>query len=240
MKKKRKYVRKTPEDQKPINIGVDEKDTRPKKREALPVLVPDANQIKAQKTRDRRLLRDGKGELADKILPLTSITRHLPDGKRTFIEYARLVGDTDERFKQMLEKWDSTSRGEQLLIPLEELARTYNITPGELLGKVTQVAYEHNTDISNYMAAVMQPDVVKKTIDMALTEEGFKDRELLHKHSGFTPTPQQGSNILIQSKLSQTNADKSGDGMSLPTMEEDVVPMGRIVRESVEGELVED
>lgn len=179
--------------------------------------------------------------VAEVILPLSRITSKLPGGKRTFIEYARLLVETDPRFAVMLDIWDESKPGDQDRLSLEGLARAADISPGELLGKVTQVAYEHNTNLANYMASVHQPDIVEHTINRALTDDGFKDRKLILESLGFAPTP-KGPSILIQNKISaQASAGDGGKGnMGLVPFEDDVMEISPAARGVVDAELVKD
>jgi hypothetical protein len=43
---------------------------------------------------------------------------------------------------------------------------------------------------------VRQPEVVEKTIQMALKPSGVKDRQMLHKATGFLPMPKNTSTVI--------------------------------------------
>lgn len=222
-----------------IDIGV-------KSRKKPVKLIRDTDPVALDRTKTQHLIRDKTKSLtlektpASVILPMSRITKHLPGGKETFIEYIRLLDSPDPRYHVLLEKWDESSPKEKDRLSLDGLARMADISPGELLGKVAQIAYEHNTDLANFLASVHQPDIVAHTIERAMTDDGFRDRELILKAVGFAPTP-QGPNILIQNRLSQqAAAGDGGEKMGLVPFEDKVVEMSPIVRGAVEAELVEE
>ena len=56
------------------------------------------------------------------------------------------------------------------------------------------------------LASVNHPAVVEKTVEVAMTPEGVKDREFLHKHVGFIPVgsgqPQQPLSVTVNANSS--------------------------------------
>lgn len=161
---------------------------------------------------------------------LASASRRVKGGKTTMIGYAAALVDEDERFKVLVEHFIRLSRREQEATSLDCLCASANIAPGEFLGKVTQVAFEQNMDVSNMIAAVHQPDVVAYTIRQALRPKGHQDRRMLFQHSGFLPTP-KGAEIHILNALSARASTKDDEKGGLPDFESEVIELSAVTRE---------
>lgn len=159
---------------------------------------------------------------------LGAAIRKLKGGRITLLAYASVLADKDERFAYMISYFNQLSKSEKLNVRMEDLCAAAGIPPGEFLGKVTQVAFEQNMDLSNLIAAISQPEVVEYTIQQAQTPEGHKDREFLMKHSGFLPQA-KGTEIQILNQIAaQANAQESA--ASLPAHEDDIVELAEVTR----------
>lgn len=159
---------------------------------------------------------------------LAAAIRKVPGGKITLLAYAAVLADEDKRFDYMLSYFNQLTQAEKRQVRVDDLCAVAGIPPGEFLGKVTQVAFEQNMDLSNLIAAVSQPEVVEYTIQQAQTPEGQKDRELLMKHSGFLPQA-KGTEIQILNQIA-ARANVSESAASLPTHEDDVVDLAEVTR----------
>ncbi len=160
---------------------------------------------------------------------LASASLRIKGGKAVMVGYASMVED-DKRFQVLVEQFSRLSRDEQAHTRLEDLCAAAEITPGEFLGKVTQVAFEQNTDLSNLIAAVHQPDIVAYTIKQAKRPKGHQDRRMLFQHAGFLPTP-KGAEIHILNALSARASAKGDEKGGLPTFEEEVIELSAVTRE---------
>lgn len=81
-------------------------------------------------------------------------------------------------------------------LPIEAFCVAAKYSPQALLGDITGILVRQGATASAIITAVNQARVVQKTVDMALTDEGFSDRELFHKATGFLPTPQKGIKVI--------------------------------------------
>lgn len=81
-------------------------------------------------------------------------------------------------------------------LPIEAFCVAAKYTPQALLGDITAILVRQGAVASAIITAVNQARVVQKTIDMALTDEGFEDRKLFHTATGFLPTPKTGVKVI--------------------------------------------
>lgn len=163
---------------------------------------------------------------------LTYAISRIPGGKVTFLEYARL--SVNEKVKALLALWDGMNLKTKKDTSIESLCDRVELPPVDLLKEVTGLAYEYNTDLSNFIAAVAQPRVVEAGIKKALKMDGVDDRRMLHQHSGFIPTPKGPSiNIGVNASAQAAAAAKNtvqGDESGLPDFETDVSRTVGVIR----------
>ena len=157
-----------------------------------------------------------------------------------FLDYART--SDDGRVVDLIEKFDALSEYDQGVITVPDLCAAAGITFAELLGEVVRVAFSHNTDLSNLIAAVNQPKVVQATVDAALKADGADDRKILHQHSGFVPIPKGSSTIVrFQQLINNAREVEPGDSPNtLPPFENDTIlfntaQRGKLLPADIEG-----
>lgn len=202
-----------------VNMGVE---PAPRSNGAGVLVKPTETSHRALGRRDSPPRLPFKGTLA-------SASLRLKGGKTAMVGYAAMVTD-DPRFPVLVENFTRLSRREQTTTRLEDLCASAEISPGEFLGKVTQVAFEQSADISNLIAAVHQPDVVAYTIKQAKRPKGHMDRRMLFQHAGFLPMP-KGTEINILNALSARASAKDDEKGGLPTFEEEVIELSAVTRE---------
>jgi len=83
------------------------------------------------------------------------------------------------------------------LLPIEAYCVAAGISPMRALEIIMGAAVRIGAQASTIIAAVNHPRVVEKTVEMALTDDGFSDRMVLHKAAGFVPMP-KGNQTTIQ------------------------------------------
>jgi hypothetical protein len=74
-------------------------------------------------------------------------------------------------------------------VPLEAFCLAARVSPLRVVEIITAIAVRLSVQSSAIIAAVTHPQVVEKTVDMALTDDGEADRATLHRATGFLPTP---------------------------------------------------
>jgi hypothetical protein len=90
-------------------------------------------------------------------------------------------------------------------LPLEAYCYAADINPLRVVEWLTAILVRQGVQASTMLAATWHPAVVKKTIDMALTDKGTAERAMLHKATGFLPTP-KGSQTIVNVQPGSANA----------------------------------
>jgi hypothetical protein len=92
-------------------------------------------------------------------------------------------------------------------LPIEAFCVAAGVSPLRILEILTAVLVRNSVQASQVIAAVNHPQVVSKTVEMALTDDGVEDRAVLHKHAGFLPTPAGAkTNIVVTQNASASAA----------------------------------
>jgi hypothetical protein len=81
-------------------------------------------------------------------------------------------------------------------VPIEAFCLAARVSPLRILEIITAIAVRLSVQSSAILATVSHPQVVEKTIDIALTDDGVEDRAMLHRAAGFLPAP-KGSHTNI-------------------------------------------
>lgn len=125
--------------------------------------------------------------------------------------------------------WDSLTKYDRRRPSLEELCDAVGLCHGKLLGSVVEAAYACNMDVSNFVAAVAHPKIVKASIDRALQTNGVEDRRMQFQHSGFLPMP-RGPAISVFTTISVTKPHEDQFETPLPPFEEDSIEKSKYLR----------
>jgi len=91
-------------------------------------------------------------------------------------------------------------------LPVEAYCLAAGVAPHRILEILTACVLRLGAQASSIIAAVNHPRVVAKTIDVALTDDGVKDREMLHKHANFLPTPAGAKTSIVVTQNATANA----------------------------------
>lgn len=114
-----------------------------------------------------------------------------------FIEMVRLARTSDPGAARFLEAWDAlTPSAQHSSRVADEVCEQVGLAPLELLKTVADAACRYAMYAAQITAAVALPSVVGRSIETALTDEGFTDRKMLFQHSGLLPIP-SGSQTTI-------------------------------------------
>jgi hypothetical protein len=81
-------------------------------------------------------------------------------------------------------------------ISLEELCAAAEVSPHDLQSAIMDAIHRLFRYDATFRLSSAQTDVADKTVNMALTDEGFKDREMYMKIVGLMPQP-KGAQTLI-------------------------------------------
>jgi len=102
--------------------------------------------------------------------------------------------------------YHSIDEEEARALPLEAFCYAAKVNPLRVLQELTSVLVSQGATASTLLTAVWHPKVVRKTIEVALTDKGFADRQVLHKATGFLPLPKGAQTIVNVNNQANVNA----------------------------------
>lgn len=98
-----------------------------------------------------------------------------------------LRASDDHAVRRVLEARDAIPFECIRLLPWEAFCAKADVSPLRLVQAMTDVCRVMSKQFATVIASVNHPAVVEKSVEVAMTDEGVKDREFLHKHAGFIP-----------------------------------------------------
>jgi hypothetical protein len=101
-------------------------------------------------------------------------------------------------------------------LPIEAYCAAASVSSLRILEILVGLIVRRGAQASTIIAAVNQPRVVQKTVEMALTDEGVTDRTNFHKATGFLPMP-KGAQTTIN--IQQSTTASAGGVVVAPTPE---------------------
>lgn len=164
-------------------------------------------------------LRDISGTIRRSARERTQLNKRLPLDRQLPVEHAMPYGisadllnswpqviamSDDPRVLAVLAAYRRLPKGLAKHFPIEGFCVAANFPPSQLLIEITNILARQSAAASAIITAVNQPRVIQKTVDMALTDEGFADRKLFHTATGFLPTNKKG--IVITNNMPQAAA----------------------------------
>jgi len=156
---------------------------------------------------------------------ISRLVDKLPEGKLTLLEVLR-ASDAPEA-RRFIAIYDDLTLPSYVrrYVPLEGFALAAGLSPTRLW-EVTLQAYRKQTEqLGALRAAMHHEQIVDKSSDAALGNEGIEDRMAHLKHMGFLPAA-KGSTININANASATAAAQSVATIAdLPSPEETIRKM---------------
>lgn len=160
---------------------------------------------------------------------ISHILRKANGGMKQVIEALR--GYDDEDAQNFVEKYDSLSVEDRRRVTVEEIATACEIKTLDLLAAATKALFIENQTIAGIIASTSHPGIVKKSVEMAGTDGGHRDREMLHIAQGFLPSPKGSTFISQRIQVANFSDDakpvepETIEGVELPTMDDDILGM---------------
>jgi hypothetical protein len=102
-------------------------------------------------------------------------------------------------------------------VPLEAYAVAAKISPTKLFGLIAEEMMDEGQKTIELLTRASHPEVVQKTIQMALKPSGVKDREMIHRAIGFLPTPKNSCTVV--NNRAHIDARSTANVAVLPPME---------------------
>jgi hypothetical protein len=150
--------------------------------------------------------------------------------RRQFMELARLAVQFDAKLAPVVEDWDRMKPPLQKAVDLDALCEAHGADPTHFISIVGEAQMRFRDNASVILAALSLPSVVQKSIDMALIDEGVKDREMLFQHSGLLPQP-KASQIRALNCAAIRAEVNTNIGEPLPTFEETIADSDELTGE---------
>jgi hypothetical protein len=161
--------------------------------------------------------------------------RNHKEGIAGVIEAMRAFDEEDAQ--DFVEKYDSLSPSDRKRITISEVCVAAGLRPIDLLGTATKAVFQYSQTASSLISSSNHPAVTEKTVKMALTDGGHRDREFIHTAQGYLPLP-KGATII--GRLTQVanfgDSDKpvepaeSPDSADLVPMDDDVLGLDAFER----------
>lgn len=106
--------------------------------------------------------------------------------------------------RKVLLAYHSLTHSMRLACPVEAFCVAAGVGPLSILGIITGEIVRRGAQARNIIAMANQPRVVQKMVDVALTDGGFEDRQLLAKATGFLPAA-KGAQISIHTSANASS-----------------------------------
>lgn len=160
-------------------------------------------------------------------------------GRETAIAMTRLGSHKDPQLGEFIRLYDETSASNRESPGvLEQICLAAGLHPADYFGRIMEVAFRYNFELTRFTAAVASRVVMEKAAEFAMSKEGFKDRELILKttkhleNSPLVNVTQSQQTVNVSSNLPQISGSISeivrGE---LPPMPDEPL--------AIEGEVVE-
>ena len=101
------------------------------------------------------------------------------------LEYLRNSQDPEAR--KLLQVYYSVPESYRRLLRPEDFCHAAGVSPWRVLEIITVVAVRQGAQSSAIVASILHLRVVAKTVEMALRDDGIRERRMLHKATGWLP-----------------------------------------------------
>lgn len=138
---------------------------------------------------------------------------------------------------RFVDAWDGLDPVGQKHADLDNICLAKELDPGHVMAVVGEAAAKFRDNASIIIAALSMPGVVEKSVKVALTTDGYRDRKMLFEHARFLPVAQHRINIGIVNKNNATaeaaaESATAGAGRGLPSHEQTVGDADDALQES--------
>jgi hypothetical protein len=144
-----------------------------------------------------------------------------------FAKHAAENGSAD--MARCMEVYKGLKIKERATITPEQLCDLAGVDPAMFFAEVTREYYAFCGDGANLLEAASRKAVVKKTVLTALTTDGWRDRKMLHEHSGFLPQ-HNGGGIHVSANANSDSRNAVVLPHELTTMEADTMRYTKLLK----------
>jgi len=125
--------------------------------------------------------------------------------------------------RKVLEKYYSVPVTYRSMLNIESYSIAADVPTLRLLEIIVGTIVRMNHSLSEVISHIASPEVVSKTVEMALKDEGSKDREMLHKSTGFIPTPRGGPSVRVNVNQAQNQVASAAASVVAAPRPEDTI-----------------
>lgn len=140
---------------------------------------------------------------------MTTISRMTGSKSKAILSpyYFLKCSDAPEAQK-VLEEYsnEKLTKGQRGVLPIEAFCLAAKVSPLRILEIIGGTAVRLSAQESMMISAMSHPKVVEKTVQMALTDEGTYDRNVLHRATGFLPIPRSAQTTINIAQNATANA----------------------------------
>lgn len=130
-----------------------------------------------------------------------------------------LRSNPDEDAQKFIKAYDSVSVSDMKFVGIEEIA----IACGIGIKRLGEVAFssllQQSQTAAAIIAATSHPEVVKKTVQVALSDRGTREREMMLIAGGTLPSPK---GIVINNRNQQANVNAPAEAAQKAVVPEDI------------------
>lgn len=116
-------------------------------------------------------------------------------GKQFLVDLARNCGDAE--IKAFVAAWDGLTKSKKKTTALELVCQQVSLDPSWLFGRISEEVSRRGADCTKLIGALAVPKVLEKTVEVALTDEGWRDRQMVLKAARIIPTPTHANQFSV-------------------------------------------
>jgi len=121
-----------------------------------------------------------------------------------------LETSSDESARLLIgQKYKIERQALRAVVPIEAFCVAAKIETKKVLALIFAEVFSQNQQVAELIAANAQPDIVQATVDRGVEPGGSRERDMLHKHSGFVPVPKTSVTFVRNAARVITGDDNS-------------------------------
>jgi hypothetical protein len=134
---------------------------------------------------------DRQPQITPHLRQIMATIKRMTGGKTTQSPWYFLKCSDAPEAQKVLEEYysEKLSKNQRSTLPIEAFCLAAKVSPLRILEIIGGTAVRLSAQESMMISALNHPRVVEKTVEMALTDEGTYDRNVLHRATGFLPIP---------------------------------------------------
>jgi hypothetical protein len=149
---------------------------------------------------------------------ITTVLKGIPSWRSGALQAMRF--SDNPVVKKFLARYQQIPAGDRNYLPFEAIALAADVEPAYLLGEILLAMSEFSVASVKVIGINRHPEVMKKTVERALEDEGFREREMVHSMLGALP--QKSGSIFIGKFFGGKPTEEPGDAAPPERFEDDL------------------